>query len=181
MSTGLLSKGGSGMNGDWWACASGISGVVSQGKDWKTTRVAAFYLAKLNSTQQNYPVHEIELMAGIEMVCHTDILQGIKFKWVMDHKGLTHLLNQKNLSGQQARWLKKISSFDFEVMYVPGTENMLANALSWMYAVNLPGTVRAKSEYTYLDIANNMSTLSEPSCKQVPMLAGSEAQVMSSA
>jgi hypothetical protein len=46
--------------------ATGISGVISQGKDWKMARVAAFYSAKLNSAQQNYPVHEIELMAGIE-------------------------------------------------------------------------------------------------------------------
>jgi RNase H-like domain found in reverse transcriptase len=99
-------------------CATGISGVVSQGNDWKTAEVAAFYSAKLNSAQQNYPVHEIELMAGIEtMLWHTDILQGVKFKWITDHKGLTHLLNQKNLSGRQARWLEKISSFEFEVCY----------------------------------------------------------------
>ena len=77
----------------------------------------AFYSAKLNSAQQNYPVHEIELMAGVEtMLRHADILQGVKFKWVTDHKGLTHLLNEKNLSGRQARWLEKISSFDFEVV-----------------------------------------------------------------
>jgi RNase H-like domain found in reverse transcriptase len=57
------------------------------------------------------------------MLRHSDILQGARFKWVTDHKGLTHLLNQKNLSGRQARWLEKISSFDFEVVYVPGEEN----------------------------------------------------------
>jgi hypothetical protein len=93
--------------------ATGISGVVSQGEDWKAAKVAAFYSAKLNSAQQNYPVHEIEMLAGIEtMLRHADIL-----------------LNQKNLSGRQARWLEKISSFDFEVVYVPMT-------------------VRARSEYT---------------------------------
>jgi RNase H-like domain found in reverse transcriptase len=62
-----------------------------------------FYSMKLNSAQQNYPVHEIELVAEIEtMLWHTDILQGVKFKWVTDHRGLTHLLNQKSLSGWQA-------------------------------------------------------------------------------
>ena len=69
--------------------ATGISGVVSQGEDWKMAKVAAFYSAKLNSAQQNYPVHEIEMLAGIEtMLCHMDILQGTKFKWLTDHKGL---------------------------------------------------------------------------------------------
>src|SRR5882762_8920862 len=115
-------------------CATGISGVVSQGLDWKTAKIAAFYSAKLNPAQQNYPVHEIEMLAGVEtMLRHTDILQGSKFKWLTDHKGLTHLLNQKNLSGRQARWLEKISMFDFEVVYIPGSENLVADALSRIY------------------------------------------------
>ena len=42
-------------------CSTGISGLVSQGKDWKTMKVAAFYSVKLNSAQQNYPVHEVEI------------------------------------------------------------------------------------------------------------------------
>ena len=144
-------------------CGTGISGVVSQGKDWKTASIAAFYSTKLNSAQQNYPVHEIELMAGIEMMLrHADILQGIKLKWLTDHKGLTHLLNQKNLSGRQAHWLEKISSFDFEVVYIPGTENILADVLSRIYSYDSPDTVRAKSEYAYLDVVDDdTSTVTE--------------------
>ena len=124
------------------SCATGISGLVSQGDDWKTAKIAAFYSAKLNPAQQNYPVHEIEMLAGIEtMLRHYDILQGVIFKWLTDHKGLTYLLNQKNLSGRQARWLEKISMFDFEVVYIPGSENVVADALSHIYANDLPGTV----------------------------------------
>ncbi|CAA7268127.1 unnamed protein product [Cyclocybe aegerita] len=134
--------------------ATGISGIVSQGADWKTAKVAAFYSAKLNSAQQNYAVHEIEMLAGIEtMLRHQDILQGTKFKWLTDHKGLIHLLNQKNLSGRQARWLEKISSFDFEVIYIAGSENILADALSCMYSDDLGNVVRLRSEYTYHDVA----------------------------
>ena len=47
-------------------CSTGISGLISQGKDWKTAKIAAFYSAKLNPAQQNYPVHEIEMFAGVE-------------------------------------------------------------------------------------------------------------------
>lgn len=82
-------------------CATGISGLVSQGTDWKSAKVSAFYSAKLNSAQQNY-------------------VQGTHFQWVTDHKGLIHLLNQKNLSGRQTRWMEKIGEFDFEVVYIPG-------------------------------------------------------------
>lgn len=47
-------------------CSTGISGLVSQGADWKLAKIAAFYSAKLNPAQQNYPVHEIEMLAGVE-------------------------------------------------------------------------------------------------------------------
>ena len=76
-------------------CGTGITGIVSQGEDWRTADVAAFFSAKLNLAQQNYPVHEIEMLAGIEtMMRHRDILQGVRFRWYTDHKGLIHLLNQ---------------------------------------------------------------------------------------
>ena len=41
-------------------CGNGIGGVVAQGRDWKTTKVAALYSAKMSSAQRNYPVHEQE-------------------------------------------------------------------------------------------------------------------------
>ncbi len=112
-------------------CSMGISGAVGQGPTWKSSRIAAFYSAKLNPAQQNYPVNEVEMLGGVEtMLRHKDILQGTNFTWITDHKGLTHLLNQKNLSGRQARWIEKISLFDFPVQYVPGEENVLADTLS---------------------------------------------------
>ncbi|PIL25630.1 hypothetical protein GSI_11379 [Ganoderma sinense ZZ0214-1] len=130
----------------------GIAGVVSQGDDFRRARVAAFFSAKLSSTQQNYPVHEIEMLAGIEaMLRHRDILLGCPFTWVTDHKGLIHLLNQRNLSGRQARWMEKIAEYDFKIEYVPGVENVLADALSRIYSNDQPGTVRAPSEYTQHD------------------------------
>lgn len=91
----------------------GIAGVVCQGKTWRDSRVAAFFSAKLSAAQSNYAVHEIEMLAGVEaMLRHRDILQGCEFTWVTDHKGLTHLWNQKNLLGRQARWVEKLSEFN---------------------------------------------------------------------
>jgi hypothetical protein len=155
-------------------CATGVAGVVAQGSDWKTAKVAAFFSAKLNSAQQNYPVHEIEMLAGVEtMLRHRDVLQGTYFKWITDHKGLIHLVHQKDLSGRQARWMEKISEFDFEVVYVPGVENVLADALSRMYSNDAPGTVRARSEYTYHDVISNDALLSHGI--SMPVFAGMEA------
>jgi hypothetical protein len=137
-------------------CSTGVSGVVAQGHDWKSATIAAFYSAKLNSAQQNYPVHEIEMLAGVEsMGRHRDILQGAKFTWLTDHKGLEHLLKQPNLSGRQARWMEKLGDFDFETKYVPGVENVLADVLSRLYSDDAAGTVRSRGEYTFHDVNND--------------------------
>jgi hypothetical protein len=157
-------------------CATGVAGLVSQGKNWKDMRIAAFYSAKLNSAAQNYPVHKIEMLAGVEtMLRHPNILQGVKFKWVTNHKGLEYLLNQQNLSGRQARWIEKISKFDFEVVYVAGSENVIADVLSRMYSADSPGTVRAATEYTYFDVVDDDHLdIVETT---LPVLAGIEARV----
>ncbi len=128
---------------------SGVAGVVSQGHDQQTAKVAAFFSIKLTAAQANYPIHKIEMLAGVEsMRRHCDILLRCFFTWVTDHKGLTHLLRQKNLSARQVRWIEKISEFHFSVEYIPGLENVLPNALSQLYTNDAPGTVRAASEYT---------------------------------
>ena len=51
--------------------------------------------------------------------------------------------------------MEKISEFNFEVEYIPGIENVLADALSRLYSNDAPGMVRARSEYTYHDIIDN--------------------------
>jgi len=159
-------------------CSTGISGLISQGNDWRTAKVAAFYSAKLNSAQQDYPVHEIEMFAGTEtMLRHVDILQGAKFKWLTDHKGLIYLLNQKNLSGRQARWLEKTSSFTFEVVYIPGSKNVVADALSRIYSNDSSGTVRAKSEFTAHDVIDDDTIGIIPGTGELPVLAGIEARI----
>ncbi|KAJ3475739.1 hypothetical protein NLI96_g11638 [Meripilus lineatus] len=137
----------------------GISGVIAQGRTWDGGRIAAFYSAKLSPAQMNYPVHEVEMLAGVEsMLRHRDVLLGCHFTWITDHKGLTHLWKQKNLSGRQARWIEKILEFDFDIQYVPGTENVLADALSRIYSNDRSGTVRAESEYTQYDEGSTLTT-----------------------
>ena len=86
------------------ASASGIRGIVSQGIDWKDSKIVAFFFVKLNSTQQNYPVHNVELLAGMEtMLRHKNLLQGTHFYWYTDYRVLEHILKQPVLSGKQVR------------------------------------------------------------------------------
>lgn len=157
----------------------GVAGVVAQGVDFRRARVAAFFSAKLTAAQMNYPVHEIEMLAGVEaMQRHKDILLGCHFTWLTDHKGLVHLLNQRNLSGRQARWLEKIAEFDFGVEYLPGVENVLADALSRLYSADAPGTVRAASEYTMYDEGDAFGSRLARLAVSSPVFAGLEAMAV---
>ena len=85
------------------------------------------------------------------MLRNKDKLQGTHFRWFTDHKSLIHLLKQPKLSVKQARWLEKIADFDFEIIYIEGKKNILADALSRIYEGNMPGAQQAMTEYTVLD------------------------------
>jgi hypothetical protein len=156
------------------ASLGGIGGVVAQGPDWKSAKVAAFFSAKLNPAQRNYAVHEREVLAGIEtMRRHRDILQGAHFVWLTDHKALTYLLNQRDLPGRLARWF--VTEFDFEVQYIAGAENILPDALSRMYAFDAPGTERSPSEYTEFDTDVDDNGERPLPLVSMPLLVGAEA------
>ena len=125
-----------------------------------------------------YAVHKIEMLTGVKtMLRHVGILQGACFKWLTDHKGLIYLLNQKNLSGRQVRWLEKISVFTFEVVYIVGSENVVADTLSHLYANDLSGMVHTQSEFTCHNVIDDNTTTVIDIDGELPVLAGIEAQV----
>ena len=43
---------------------------------------------------------------------------------------LRYLFNQPKPNARQARWLATLSEFDFEIRYIKGKENRVADALS---------------------------------------------------
>jgi len=53
-----------------------------------------------------------------------------------DHIGLRYLFDQPNLNARQARWLAMINEFGFEIRYIKGKENRVADALSRWVQVN---------------------------------------------
>jgi len=47
-----------------------------------------------------------------------------------DHSGLQYLFDQSNTNGTQTRWLATISEFNFNIRYIKGKEEKVADALS---------------------------------------------------
>ena len=91
----------------------------------------AYMSKKLSSAEQNYPVHEQEQLAILlalgEWRHH---LHGTKFKVITDHNSLKYLQTQDNLSPRQRRWYEKMQEYDFDIVYEPGKNNTVADALS---------------------------------------------------
>lgn len=141
-------------------CLTGGSGVFSQGENYLTSDVIAFWSGKFNSAQQNYPVHELELLAIVESLKRfRHLLLGVHFRIYTDHKSLEWITTQKKLSPRQARWLEVLSDFDFEIIHISGVDNVLADALSRIYSDEPSGTVRAESEYVGAEEENAPSSI----------------------
>ena len=58
-----------------------------------------------------------------------------------DHSGLRYLFDQPNLNFKQSIWVANLSEFDFEIIYIKGKENKVANALIRRVHVNHISTV----------------------------------------
>src|SRR3954471_13318832 len=91
----------------------------------------AFTSCKMNSHERNYAAHEKETLAIMHALVKWRVyLEGRHFIVYTDHATLRHFPTQPNLSRRQARWTEKMADFDFEIEYLPGKQNVVADAIS---------------------------------------------------
>ena len=64
-------------------------------------------------------------------------LVGNKFVVKTDHNNLRYFLTKKDLNEMQQKWLSKIQAFDFDIEYVKGKNNVVADALSRRPSISL--------------------------------------------
>jgi len=110
-----------------------ISGVLSQDQADGTRRPVAYFSRKLDGAQLRYSVYDKELLAIVSAVEHWRCyLDGNPHPilFLSDHRSLQHLNTQPKLNDRQARWLVKLGEFEFKVQYIPGSVNVVADALS---------------------------------------------------
>ena len=108
------------------ASGGAIAGVLSQ-----EGRPVAFESRKLKPAELNYPTHDLEMLSIIhacKMWRH--YLLGQKFQLRTDHKSLKYIMTQKFLNARQRRWIEFLQEYDFEIAYIPGKDNVVADALS---------------------------------------------------
>ncbi|ESZ92702.1 hypothetical protein SBOR_6914 [Sclerotinia borealis F-4128] len=81
----------------------------------------------------NYPVYNKELTAIVKAFGHwRSELIGSRFnvKIFINHKALEYFITSKQLNNRQARVAEFLADFNFLIIYRPGKENPLADALS---------------------------------------------------
>jgi hypothetical protein len=112
--------------------ASGFAvGAVLQQDQGQGLQPIAFLSKKMADAETRYPVHEQELLAIIQALsAWRHYLHGSKFVVRTDHKSLQFFQTQPMLSGRQARWKDVLANFDFDIEYVEGKANVVADGLS---------------------------------------------------
>ena len=108
-----------------------IGVVLSQGNDRGQLQPIAFESRKLSPVEQNYATHEKELLAIMHTIKTWRVyLDRRHFMVQTDHASLWYLQTQPTLSKRQARWLELLQELDFEIKYIPGKKNVIADVLS---------------------------------------------------
>lgn len=117
--------------------------------------VIAFASRPLTSTEEKYSVTERETLAVVWGLEHfRKFLWGKKFLVRFDHKPLTKLLTTEGLykaTARIARLSMRLQDFLFEIHYVPGAKNVIADCLS---RLSLPLVETDCSSWNDFSVAN---------------------------
>ena len=94
-------------------------------------RVIAYESRKLKDHEINYPTHDLELAAVMHALTKwQNFLLGQNFELRTDHRSLQYIFIQPNLNARKHRWMEFLCEYNFEVKYIQGKENKVADALS---------------------------------------------------
>ncbi|KAJ3502631.1 hypothetical protein NLJ89_g8798 [Agrocybe chaxingu] len=152
------------------ASKSGVGAMYGQGPSWNNCRPAGFMSKKFTPAQMNYAVHELETLAILEALLKwEDKLVGYKLHVITDHKALEFFKTQNTLTNRQRRWLDYLAKFEFDITYIKGELNKVADCLSRYYENDTPDDQHEPHEFVNADVRIDRSgeDLPEPRYKEL--------------
>ena len=115
---------------------------------------------KFTGAQLNYRVFKMETIAILEALLKwEDKLIGNRLNVVTDHRALEFFKTQRRLSSRQMRWMEYLSRFDYDIQYIKGTSNKVADSLSRYYQSDMDEDNHPSYDYVLRPID---SLLDEP-------------------
>ncbi|UYV76033.1 hypothetical protein LAZ67_13002225 [Cordylochernes scorpioides] len=113
------------------ASTQGIAGILKQVHPDGKIHPTQYYSRALRPHERNYTISELECLAIVESIEKFRIyLSGTKFTVYSDHQALQWLKTIKNPSGRLFRWSLRLSTYDYEIQYLKGTQQHEADLLS---------------------------------------------------
>lgn len=98
-----------------------VAGIVSCSTNKEGWRPVEFMSKTLNSTQRRWPVHEREAFAIVESLRKFDVyLRGRQFEVFTDNSSLQWMMTAE--SGKIARWVSRMSEFNFTIKHKKGAQ-----------------------------------------------------------
>lgn len=90
----------------------------------------AFFSQRLSRTERNYAAQERELFGIVSALSHfRSLVEGASTTVVTDHESLKYFRRQKEMTKRLLRFLEDVEHFDPIIVYRPGKENVVADAL----------------------------------------------------
>ena len=90
-----------------------------------------FFSSTLKDSELNYSVYDKELTAVFKAVQHFEwLLFGHEFTLQFDHKPLLYMFSKAAKIERRRRQVDYLSTFNMDLKYIPGKENIVADALS---------------------------------------------------
>jgi hypothetical protein len=109
-----------------------VGATLLQKDEVGSVRPVAYFSKRMVPAESRYPIYDKEMLAIVRALEEWDaLLRSVKhFTVRTDHKNLAYFAQLQKLNDRQVRWSLFLSRFNCTIMYKPGKENVLADALS---------------------------------------------------
>ena len=104
-----------------------LSGVLCQtSDDDDELHPVAFESRKLNSSDQSYAVHELEMLAFVHCAkTWRHFLDAMRFTVYTDNRSLATVMTNRTPSMRVIRWIDWLQSFQFTIKHIPRAQNVV--------------------------------------------------------
>jgi hypothetical protein len=112
----------------------GIGAVLYQLDKDGTILHNGFMARALSKSERNYQITKKELLAVIfALNKFHQHLWGRHFTLYTDHKALVYIHSQRDLNAMLSKWFDTLLDYNFDVVHLPGIDNVLPDALSRLF------------------------------------------------